>query len=1016
MPKNNTKAQSQNDEQLQDLVAQSDTGARAPNGIAKVIVLSVALAWALFQIYYASPLPFLLSKWFGMNFVVNDLMGRRIHLGFGVLLAFTAYPAYLHKIPSKNRIAGLFLLFSGLALSVFSIGKLSGLNTLLQGLEGVDPNLHVSPSLYLVAFAGLVLMVLGNPLLRRRWYPKNNIPGVILTLIGLGCLIYCCYSYTVLYDALTKIDRAYPKMIQLEFISTVVSTIFLLLAYPAFETPIRARISIPDWVIALLAAFFASYYVWVYESIVNRAGLPNAADLLVAAAGMVCLLEAARRSLGPALMIVAILFLLYTFFGPYMPELLSHKGASFSRVASHQWHTLEGVFGVPIGVSVKFVFLFVLFGALLNKAGAGNYLIQLSFSLLGHLRGGPAKAAILASGMTGLMSGSSIANVVTTGTFTIPLMKRVGFSGEKAGAVEVASSVNGQIMPPVMGAAAFLMIGYVGISYNEVIKHAFLPAVISYIALLYIVHLEALKANLQGIPKETKSTVQATLIRWGLVVSSLTIIFGGLYFMLDFVKVFLGSYTIYFVIGLITFLYITLMKYSSNYPQLEMDDPNEKQIKLPEVGPTLKSGLYYLIPIVLLVWNLMIEKLSPSASAFWAVLVLMIMVVTQPIFINKFRNNGIKLFQSLKSGIYDLFDGLVIGSRNMIGIAIATAVAGIVVGTVSLTGLGFKMIEFVEFISGGNLILVLVFTALISLILGMGLPTTANYAIVAGLMAPVVVALGANSGLVVPLIAVHLFVFYFGIMADVTPPVGLASFAAAAVSRADPLKTGVQAFVYSLRTVALPFIFIFNTQLLLIDVHGPFHFTMVLVLSTVAMLIFAAGTQGYFIVKSKAYESILLLLIAFTLFRPGYWMDMIYPEYNIVEPTEIAQTAEKYSDGESMRLVIAGEKFEKIVNTTILLPLGPQKDENGKIIEGTKRLEDAGLLLEKEDNKLIVDKVFGSPAEKAGINPYWELVRVEFPSDRPSKELFAIPALLLLGLIISLQRRRKPVLKTKAAA
>ncbi|MCB2081058.1 MAG: TRAP transporter permease, partial [Rickettsiales bacterium] len=302
--------------------------------------------------------------------------------------------------------------------------------------------------------------------------------------------------------------------------------ILAFLAYPASRRSPRNYIPFLDWIFAVAGCFCALYLYLFYDDLAARSGLPTQFDIIAACIGMLLLLEATRRSLGPPLLIVATVFLCYTFFGSmdWVPDVIKTKSQSLPKVASHQWLTTEGVYGIALGVSTSFVFLFVLFGALLERAGAGNYFIKVAFSLLGHLRGGPAKAAVLSSGLTGLISGSSIANTVTTGTFTIPLMKRVGFSGEKAGAVEVASSVNGQIMPPVMGAAAFLMVEYVGIPYVEVIKHAFIPAIISYIALLYIVHLEALKANMQPIPKRITVTLKQRLIAWGIIISS-TVIF-----------------------------------------------------------------------------------------------------------------------------------------------------------------------------------------------------------------------------------------------------------------------------------------------------------------------------------------------------------------------------------------------------------------------------------------------------------------------------------------------------------
>ena len=656
------------------LVAESDTGGRGPGPLVHKLILGVCLAWSLFQLWIASPLPFAL----GIG-VFNDTQSRAIHLAFAIFLAFLAYPAF-------NR----------------------------------------SP---------------------------------------------------------------------------------------------RDRVPVLDWVFALVGAVCATYLFLFYRELSTRPGQPTTQDLVVSVVGIVLLLEATRRALGLPMVIVAIVFLIYTFGGPYMPDLIAHKGASLSRAMSHQWLTTEGVFGVALGVSSGFIFLFVLFGSLLDRAGAGNYFIQSAFALLGHMRGGPAKAAVVSSAATGIISGSSIANVVTTGTFTIPLMKRVGYRGDQAGAVEVSSSVNGQIMPPVMGAAAFLMVEYVGIPYTEVIKHAFLPAIISYIALFYIVHLEALKADLQGLPRRSQASAGQRLVSFASTVAGFVVLAGVVYYGIGWIKGALGAAAIY-VIGVgVLAAYIGLLWIGSRQPELKLDDPNAPVFELPETAPTLLSGLHYLLSVVVLIWCLMIEQLSPALSAFWATMFMIFVMLTQRPMMAVLRGRG-DFGAAFGVGFKDLVGGLEAGARNMIGIGVATAAAGIIVGTVSLTGIGLVMTEVVELLSGGNLMLMLVLVAVVSLILGMGLPTTANYIVVSTLMAPVVVELGAQSGLIVPLIAVHLFVFYFGLMADVTPPVGLASFAAAAIARSDPIKTGVTAFFYSMRTAILPFLFIFNTQLLMIGIDS----------------------------------------------------------------------------------------------------------------------------------------------------------------------------------------------------
>ncbi|HAQ85738.1 MAG TPA: C4-dicarboxylate ABC transporter, partial [Pseudomonas sp.] len=616
------------------------------------------------------------------------------------------------------------------------------------------------------------------------------------------------------------------------------------LAYPAFKRSPRDRVPLIDIALGLIAAASAGYLFIAYEQLAQRPGNLTTMDLVTACIGIPLLLEATRRALGPALAVIALIFLGYSLAGPYMPGLLAHRGVSFTALANHQWITTEGVFGIALGVSTSFVFLFVLFGALLERAGAGHYFIQLAFSLLGHFRGGPAKAAVVASGMTGLISGSSIANVVTTGTFTIPMMKRTGFSAEKAGAVEVASSVNGQIMPPVMGAAAFLMVEYVGIPYVEVIKHAFLPALISYIALVYIVHLESLKLGLTALPRANvaKPWMQR-LIGFAFGAALISGVSLAVYYGLGWLKPALGDAAIWVIGVLLAVVYVALLKVAASNPPLPAEDPDAPLEKLPQTRPVLLSGLHFLLPVVVLVWCLMVERLSPGLSAFWGSVMLVIILLTQRPLLSMLRKDGSHQHGTFMDGVVDLREGLIAGARNMIGIGIATAAAGIIVGAVSQTGVGLVLADLVELLSMGNLMLMLLLTAFLSLILGMGLPTTANYIVVSSLLAPVVVALGQQSGLIVPLIAVHLFVFYFGIMADVTPPVGLASFAAAAVSKGDPIKTGVVAFYYSLRTAALPFLFIFNTDLLLIDVDF-WHGVVIFVIATLAMLIFAAGTQG----------------------------------------------------------------------------------------------------------------------------------------------------------------------------
>ncbi|WP_371056301.1 TRAP transporter permease [Rhodosalinus sp. K401] len=780
------------------------------------------------------------------------------------------------------------------------------------------------------------------------------------------------------------------------------------LAYPAFRSSPRRYVPIHDWIMASVGAFTALYGYFFYEKVVQSGGLADDTDKWFALVGLLLLFEGARRALGPAMAIIATIFLAYVFFGAsaWVPEVIRWKGASLQKAMSHMWITSEGVFGIALGVSTKFVFLFVLFGALLEKAGAGNYFIKMAFGALGHLRGGPAKAAVVGSAATGLISGSSIANVVTTGTFTIPLMKRVGFTSEKAGAVEVASSVNGQIMPPVMGAAAFLMVEYVGISYVEVITHAFLPAAISYIALVYIVHLEAVKQNMPTLGDRVVS-LGRTIGGMAAFFAGFAALCYGVQFPVRWITALVPEGAGWVLSALLFLAYLALLWLAAQSPDLEPDDPNSEDVRLPVVGEIYKSGLYYLLPIVVLVYFLMIEQKSPGLSAFWATMLLFVILLTQRPLKAVFRGES-DLADRLKWGVLDLLQGLIDGARNMIGIGLATATAGVIVGTVTLTGVGQVMSELVEFLSGGNLVLMLVMVALLSLVLGMGLPTTANYIVVSSLMAGVVVELGAQSGLIVPLIAVHLFVFYFGIMADVTPPVGLASFAAAAVSGGDAIRTGFTAFFYSLRTVALPFFFIFNTDLLLIDVTLVQGIVTAIV-ATVAILVFTAGTMGWFLTKNRIYESVALILIAFALFRPDFFMDRIQPPFRMLDPANLAQAVEEADPGEELRIVVSGPDFDtgEITETTLVLPVA--RDAPGEDL-----LAEAGLaLVPLEDGRVSFEEpMFGTPYAQTFLDFDFYADRpmtidsVKAPADQMPKELMFIPALVLLAFLALLQRAR----------
>ncbi len=771
-------------------------------------------------------------------------------------------------------------------------------------------------------------------------------------------------------------------------------------AYPFAKRSPRDRVPLPEWLFAAGAAFCAGYLFLFYRELAARPGEPITFDFVVAIAGMLFLLEATRRVVGPPLAIIGALMLGFAFAGPWMPEAIQHKGVSLSKAVSHYWLSTEGVFGVALGVSASYIFLFVLFGALLERAGAGNYFIKVAYAFLGHMRGGPAKAAVVSSGLMGMISGSSVANVVTCGTFTIPLMKRVGYPPEKAGAIETAAGVDGQIMPPVMGAAAFLMAEYVGISYAEVCKHAFLPAAISYIALFYIVHLEACKRGIHGVARRGGGPWWLRLAMIAMTACALVVFANVVYFGLGWLKPLLGAAASWVIGALLVVAYLALLRIAAREPDLAIDDPNAPVLELPPIRETLLAGLHFLLPVVLLIWALMVEHLSPGLSAFYATALLMAILVTQRPLIALFRKQG-ALREAARRGAAELVEGLSLGARNMIGIGIATAAAGIVVGTVSITGLGLVMTEFVETVSAGNLIAMLVLVAVICLILGMGMPTTASYIIVSTLMAPVLVELGAQSGLVIPLIAVHMFVFYFGLMADVTPPVGLASFAAAAISRADPIRTGITAFWYSIRTGILPFMFVFNTELLLIGVDTWLHLGVIVASAIVAMLMFAAGTQGWFITRSRWYESALLLVVTFTLLRPEYWMDFVYPRYSVEPATRLAEVVRDAAPSSALRLRIEGTTLEgRELRKTVRVELGPGNDVRS-------RFAPAGLtLFQAPDGWQVAVVRLNSPADKAGFEQGFRITGIEQLAARPAKEWLYVPALALIALVWWMQRRR----------
>lgn len=850
-------ARQQTNANLEQLVADVDRGGRNVGGIAGAVLFCGAIAWSLFQLWYASPLPFT------FNFsIFNDTEARAIHLGIAMFLGYLAYPA-------------------------------------------------------------------------RKSSPRDQMPWF-------------------------------------------------------------------DWVLALIAGFCGAYLFLFYKELATRPGIPTLMDISVAAVGLVLLLEVTRRALGAPMAVLGAVFVLYVFLGPWLPDALAHRGASIERLVSHMWLTTEGVYGVALGVSVSYIFIFVLLGSLLDRCGAGNYMMQVSFAMLGHLRGGPAKVAVVSSAVNGIVSASSVANVVTGGIFTIPLMKKAGYGGIRAGAIETASSVNGQLMPPVMGAAAFLMIEYVGIPYTDIIRHALLPASISYIALFYIVHLEALQLGIQPMMSAGKPrTLLQRIAGWGMGIAGSLVVMGLVYWIGVGVQAVAGAAAIWILTGLLVALYLWLLRIAALNPDLPTEISITNPVR-PETWPTVRAGLYFLIPIGILVWCLTVEQLSAGLSAFWAVVSMVVQMLTQRPLMAWFRKQAVA--PMINVGVHETVNGLQEGARNMIGIAIACGTAGLIVGAITLTGLGLRMTAFVELVSMGSVLAMLIFTAAVCLVLGLGMPTTANYILMATLMAPVVVELGAQSGIVIPLIAVHMFVFYYGIMADITPPVGLATFAAAAISGEDPIKTGIKGATYAMRTAVLPFMFVFNPLLLLIDVEGWSELVLVVAGATLASLTFAAATMKWMRVNATWTEVGLLLLVTFMLFRPDYFMDYLEPKYASRPAAELLKISSEMPEKGRLVVVLKGMNLEgDELQKTVAVPLPalPEGSTAQGDAAGLQRLSAAGLtVMAMGDQAQIASVRFGSPARRSGWEQGWDIAEVKVLNPvRPSEFWMYLPALLILALI-----------------
>lgn len=545
--------------------------------------------------------------------------------------------------------------------------------------------------------------------------------------------------------------------------------------YPATSKGDRNKMHPLDFVLGLAFVGIAGYYIVNYKDLVARSGAYTTLDLIIGAIGIVLVLEACRRIVGIPIVVIASLFILYAYFGPYMPGFMNHRGYGISRIISHLFYTTEGIMGMPLGLCATFIFLFILFGSFLEKTGIGQFFIDLSNGIAGFSAGGPAKVAVLTSALQGTVSGSSVSNTVTTGSFTIPLMKSLGYSPEFAGAVEAAASTGGQIMPPIMGAAAFLIAEAVGVNYFDVAKAAIIPAILYFSGIWIMVHLEAKKLGLKGVPRE----------------------------------------------------------------------------KLPKIWPLLRDKGHLLLPLVAIVALLIMGK-TPTFSALGG--------IAASIVVPYLRKSTWVPFKEVASA-------LVSGAKNTIGVACACGVAGIIVGVVTLTGLGLKLGEGLFSLTGGLILPTLFFTMITSLVLGMGVPTTANYLITSVIAAPIIMKLG------VPALAAHMFAFYFGILADITPPVALAAYAGSAISGGNAFKTGCNATKLAIGAFIIPYIFVLSPELILIDTVW-YEVIQIICTSLIGMLGVSACMTGYLMGKTAWWERILLLAGGLMLIIPGLITDL----------------------------------------------------------------------------------------------------------------------------------------------
>ncbi len=622
-------------------------------------------------------------------------------------------------------------------------------------------------------------------------------------LISLIALAFSCFHiYTAFFGVL---DAHLQRAVHLAFVLTLVYLLF-----PAAKGMRRDRLNPVDLLFVALSLYSLGYLIFNYRAIVTRAGILTTADVVVGVIGIVLLFEAARRIIGLPMVIIAATFVLYALFGRNLPGVFAHRNVSVRQLVDHLFFTTEGVFGIPLGVSSTFVFMFLLFAAFIEITGVGKLFIDLGNAIAGWASGGPAKVAVITSAFEGMVEGSSVSNVVGSGSFTIPMMKKLGYRPEFAGAVEAAASTGGQLMPPIMGAAAFLMAEFLNVPYGQVAKAAAIPAVLYFTGIFAGVHFEAKKLGLRGVPRRE-------LIGFWQILKTEGVLFIPL-------------------IGIIVLLVasgLSLMR-----------------IALYASGLAIAAAL---LQFLLRLGRVAATGRLPGGQAASG---------------GRLAATGSFLAGSAWSGGRQFYEALVKGARSALGVATACALAGVIVGVVTRTGLGLKLASALVDLAGGNLLLTMFFTMITSLILGMGVPTTANYIITSTIAAPALLSLGVKA------LPAHLFVFYFGIIADLTPPVALAAYAGAAIARANPMKTGVIATRLAVGAFILPYIYVMSPQLLLIDVTF-LGVLQPIVTSIVGMSALGAALTGFLLRRLGVVERIILVAAGLCLVDPGWITDLI---------------------------------------------------------------------------------------------------------------------------------------------